>query len=63
LRHVQEKNLPVTVFLTNGVKLQGSFSHIDKFGLALTRHQQTQLLFKQAISTVQPAQAIELNEP
>ena len=42
LRYVQEKSVPVTIFLVNGVKLQGYIAHFDKFGVALTREQHTQ---------------------
>ena len=54
LRHVQDQSVPVTVFLVNGVKLQGFITHFDRFGVSLTRDQHTQLLYKHAISAIYP---------
>ncbi len=61
LKHVQEQSVPVTVFLVNGVKLQGYVTHFDKFGVALTRDQQTQFVYKHAISAINPLTAIHLS--
>jgi host factor-I protein len=52
----------VTVFLTNGVKLQGQVADFDRFILVLTRAGHAQLVFKRAISTVMPSGATELTE-
>ncbi len=60
LRHVQEQSVPVTMFLVNGVKLQGYITHFDKFGVALTRDRQTQFVYKHAISAVNPLTDIHL---
>ena len=60
LRHVQEHSVPVTIFLVNGVKLQGYVTHIDKFGVALTRDRQTQFVYKHAISAINPLTNIDL---
>jgi len=45
---------PMTVFLVNGVMLQGEVSAHDQFSLVLQRGQQVQLVYKHAISTLQP---------
>jgi host factor-I protein len=45
---------PMTVFLVNGVMLQGEISSHDQFSLLLQRGQQVQLVYKHAISTLQP---------
>jgi host factor-I protein len=45
---------PMTVFLVNGVMLQGEVSAHDQFSLLLQRGQQVQLVYKHAISTLQP---------
>src|SRR5688500_4338878 len=37
LKHVQEHGVPVTVFLMNGIRLQGYITHFDNYGVALTR--------------------------
>jgi host factor-I protein len=60
LTHVQEQSVPVTVFLINGIKLQGYVTRFDRFGLALTRDRQTQFVYKQAISTISPLIPIQL---
>jgi RNA chaperone Hfq len=45
----------------NGVKLQGYVTHFDKFGVSLTRDHQTQFIYKQAISAINPLTAIDLS--
>jgi host factor-I protein len=62
LRHVQEKSVPVMMFLVSGVRLQGYVTHFDKFGVALTRDHQTQFVYKHAISAINPLTAIELSD-
>ena len=46
---------PVTVVLTNGVKLQGRLANFDRVCLVLTRDGHAQLIFKKAVSTVMPS--------
>ncbi len=60
LSHVQEQSVPLTIFLMNGVKLQGYVTHYDRFGVWLTRDRQTQLIYKQAISTISPLTPVQL---
>ncbi len=55
LNHVRKNKLPVTVFLINGVKLQGVISSFDTFSVLLRRDGHVQLVYKHAISTVMPA--------
>ena len=50
----------MTLFLVNGVMLQGSVTGFDQFSLVLERSGQVQLVYKHAISTLQPAQALNL---
>ena len=50
----------MTVFLINGVMLQGAVAGYDQFSLVLERAGQIQLVYKHAISTLQPAQALNL---
>jgi len=52
----------MTLFLTNGVMLQGSVSAFDQFCLVLERSGQMQLVYKHAISTLQPAQPLNLEQ-
>ena len=62
LNHVRKNMLPVTVFLVNGVKLQGVISWFDNFCVLLRRDGHVQLVYKHAISTVMPAGPIQLFE-
>lgn len=60
LNHVRKEKIPVTIFLVNGVKLQGVVTWFDNFCVLLKREGQVQLVYKHAISTVMPAQPINL---
>jgi len=62
LNHVRKNKLPVTIFLINGVKLQGVISWFDNFSVLLRRDGHAQLVYKHAISTVMPAVAVQLFE-
>lgn len=50
----------MTLFLVNGVMLQGSVAGFDQFSIVLERGGQVQLVYKHAISTLQPAQPLNL---
>jgi len=50
----------MTLFLVNGVMLQGSVTGFDQFSLVLERGGQVQLVYKHAISTLQPAHPLNL---
>lgn len=62
LNHVRKSKTPVTVFLVNGVKLQGVITWFDNFSVLLRRDGHTQLVYKHAISTVMPGAPIMLFE-
>jgi host factor-I protein len=51
---------PMTVFLVNGVMLQGAVAGFDQFSLVLERGGQVQLVYKHAISTMQPGHPLNL---
>jgi host factor-I protein len=51
----------MTLFLVNGVMLQGSISGYDQFALVLERGGNIQLVYKHAISTLQPAHPLKLD--
>ncbi len=63
LNNVRKNKTPVTVFLVNGVKLQGIITWFDNFCVLLRRDAHSQLVYKHAISTVMPAAPIQLFEP
>ena len=60
LNHVRKGKVPVTIFLVNGVKLQGVVTWFDNFCVLLKRDGQVQLVYKHAISTVMPSAAVTL---
>jgi host factor-I protein len=57
---LQKEEISVTVFLVNGVKLQGIVTHFDDESLLLRRDGHTQLIYKHAVSTIMPGEAVEL---
>ena len=63
LNHVRKSKTPVTVFLVNGVKLQGIITWFDNFCLLLRRDGHSQLVYKHAISTIMPGHPIHMFEP
>jgi len=63
LNHIRKNKTAVTVFLVNGVKLQGIVTWFDNFSVLLRRDGHTQLVYKHAISTVMPSVPIQLFEP
>ncbi len=60
LNHVRKNKTPVTIFLVNGVKLQGIITWFDNFCVLLRRDGVSQLVYKHAISTVMPNAPISL---
>jgi host factor-I protein len=63
LNHIRKNKIPVTIFLINGVKLQGVVGSFDNFVLLLRRDGHVQLVYKHAVSTVMPATIVRLYEP
>jgi host factor-I protein len=60
LNTVRKSKTPLTIFLVNGVKLQGVVTWFDNFCVLLRREGQIQLVYKHAISTIMPGQPISL---
>ena len=60
LNQVRKEKNSVTVFLINGVKLQGVITWFDNFCILLRRDRQSQLVYKHAISTIMPSQNVSL---
>lgn len=60
LNHVRKAKIPLTIFLVNGVKLQGVVTWFDNFCVLLKRDGQVQLVYKHAISTVMPSAPVTL---
>jgi host factor-I protein len=63
LNNVRKNKTPLTIFLINGVKLQGVVTWFDNFCVLLRRDGLSQLVYKHAISTIMPATPIQLFEP
>jgi host factor-I protein len=62
LNHVRKVKVPLTIFLVNGVKLQGVVTWFDNFCVLLRRDGHSQLVYKHAISTIMPGHPIQLFE-
>lgn len=60
LNHVRKNKIAVTIFLVNGVKLQGAVTWFDNFCVLLKRDGVSQLVYKHAISTIMPVTPIHL---
>ena len=62
LNNVRKSHVAVTVFLVNGVKLQGIITWFDNFSILLKRDHHVQLVYKHAISTIMPVSSVQLQE-
>jgi len=60
LNAVRKSKTPLTIFLVNGVKLQGVVTWFDNFCVLLRRDGQVQLVYKHAISTIMPSGTVSL---
>ena len=63
LNKIRKDKTPVTIFLVNGVKLQGIVTWFDNFCVLLRRDAHSQLVYKHAISTIMPSQPVQLFYP
>jgi host factor-I protein len=62
LNKIRKDKHTVTVFLVNGVKLQGIVTWFDNFSLLLRRESHIQLVYKHAISTIMPTGPLSLHD-
>ena len=62
LNDIKDKKISVTVFLINGVKLQGMITWFDDNSLLLRRDGHTQLVYSHAVSTIMPVSAVDVVE-
>ena len=60
LNYVRKQKIPWTIFLVNGVKLQGVVTWFDNFCVLLRRVGHSQLVYTHAISTTMPGQPVQL---
>jgi len=62
LNTLRKERLPVSIFLVNGIKLQGQIESFDQF-VVLLKNSVSQMVYKHAISTVVPARNIKIAQP
>jgi host factor-I protein len=60
LNALRKEHVPVSIYLVNGIKLQGHIESFDQY-VVLLRNTVTQMVYKHAISTVVPARAVNLS--
>lgn len=61
LNALRRDKIPVSVYLVNGIKLQGHIESFDQFALLL-RNSVSQMVYKHAISTIVPSKSVRLEE-
>ena len=59
LNALRKEHIPVSIYLVNGIKLQGNIESFDQY-VVLLRNTVTQMVYKHAISTIVPARAIDI---
>lgn len=62
LNILRKERVPVSIYLVNGIKLQGHIDSFDQY-VVLLRNSVTQMVYKHAISTVVPAKAVSMPIP
>jgi host factor-I protein len=62
LNQLRKERVPVSVYLVNGIKLQGQIDSFDQF-VVLLRNTVNQMVYKHAISTIVPARDVRLPSP
>lgn len=59
LNALRKERIPVSIYLVNGIKLQGHVESFDQF-VVLLKNSVSQLVYKHAISTIVPARSVKL---
>lgn len=62
LTQARRERRPVTMFLMNGFQMRGTITGFDAFTVVLTADGKQNLIYKHAISTVSPAQVVDLTD-
>ncbi len=60
LKHLQDNRIEVTIFLVTGIRLQGRIKRMDSYTVELARGDSSQIIYKHAISAVNPVEPVEL---
>ena len=61
LNALRKERVPVSIYLVNGIKLQGQIESFDQF-VVLLKNSVSQMVYKHAISTVVPARAVHVGD-
>jgi host factor-I protein len=61
LRVLRKEGIPVSIFLVNGIKLQGQIESFDQYVIVL-KSTTTQMIYKHTVSTIVPARAVDLSQ-
>lgn len=61
LNALRKERVPVSIYLVNGIKLQGQIESFDQF-VVLLKNAVSQMVYKHAISTVVPARNVHLQD-
>lgn len=61
LNALRRERVPVSIFLVNGIKLQGQIESFDQFAVLL-KNTVTQMVYKHAISTVVPSRQVKWSD-
>ena len=59
LNTLRKEKTPVSIFLVNGIKLQGQIESFDQF-VILLKNQVNQMVYKHAVSTIVPAKSVQI---
>ncbi|MDH3634485.1 MAG: RNA chaperone Hfq [Gammaproteobacteria bacterium] len=62
LNALRKEHVPVSIFLVNGIKLQGQIESFDQF-VVLLKNNVSQMVYKHAISTIVPARNVHVEHP
>lgn len=62
LNALRREHVPVSIFLVNGIKLQGQIESFDQF-VVLLKNNVSQMVYKHAISTIVPARNVHIEDP
>ena len=60
LNALRKEHVPVSIYLVNGIKLQGQVESFDQYVVLLRNTSVTQMVYKHAISTIVPARAVSV---
>jgi host factor-I protein len=63
LRRLRDSEIEVMMFLVNGIKLVGRIKRFNNYTVQLARGTSTQIVYKHAISAINPVEPVELTDP